>query len=69
LNPIADNGGVGVRSLGPLSGGAGGGAGRGLASFAYGGGARQEHYGNGNEREVSLEQNARKKMMAAEWGE
>jgi hypothetical protein len=69
LDPITDDRGVGVRGLGPLSGGTGGGAGHGRASFAHGGGAQQELCGNGDEREVSLEQNARKKMTAAEWGE
>jgi hypothetical protein len=69
LDPIIDDGGVGVRGLGPLSSGAGGGAGRGRASFAHSGGAQQELCGNGDERVASLEQNARKKMTAAEWGE
>jgi hypothetical protein len=69
LNPITNDRGVGVHGLGPLSGGASGGAGRGRASFAHGGGAQQKLYRNGDEREVSLEQSARKKTMAAEWGE
>jgi hypothetical protein len=69
LDPITDDGGVGVRGLGPLSGGAGSGACRGLASFAHDGSAQLELCGNGDEREASLEQNARKKMTAAEWGE
>jgi hypothetical protein len=69
LDPVANDGGVGVRGLGPLSGGAGGGASRGRASLAHSGGAQQELYGNGDEREGSLERSARKKMMAAEWGE
>jgi hypothetical protein len=66
LDPITDDGGIGVRGLGPLSSGAGGGAGRGRASFAHSGSAQQELCGNGDEREASLEQNARKKMTAAE---
>jgi hypothetical protein len=47
LDPIANDGGVGVRGLGPLNSGTGGGAGRGRASFAHDGGAQQELCGNG----------------------
>jgi hypothetical protein len=64
LDPVADDGGVGVRGLGPLSSGAGGGAGRGRACLPHSGGAQQELYGNGDEREALLEQDARKKMTA-----
>jgi hypothetical protein len=46
LDLVADDGGVGVHGLGPLSGGAGGGAGCSRASLA-----QQELYGNGDERE------------------
>jgi hypothetical protein len=47
LDPITDDGGVGVCGLGPLSGGAGGGAGRGRASFAHDSGAQLELCGIG----------------------
>jgi hypothetical protein len=69
LDPVADDGGVGVCGLGPLGGVAGGGASHGRASLAHSGGARQELYRNGDEKEVSLERIARNKMMAAVWGE
>jgi hypothetical protein len=42
LNPTADDGGVGVSSLGSLGGGAGGSTGRGGTSLAHGLSARQE---------------------------
>jgi hypothetical protein len=42
LDPITNDGGVGVRGLGPLSSGTGGSAGRDRASFAHNGGAQQE---------------------------
>jgi hypothetical protein len=50
LDPVADDGGVGVRGLGPLGGVAGGGAGHGRASLAPSGGTQQELYGNGDEK-------------------
>jgi hypothetical protein len=44
LDAIADDGAIGVRGLGPLSGGAS----RGRASFAHGGGVQQELCRNGS---------------------
>jgi hypothetical protein len=52
LDPVADDRGVGVRGLGLLSGGAGGGTGRGRASLAHGSGAQRKLCGNGDEREL-----------------
>jgi hypothetical protein len=60
---------VSVSAVLAFYGGAGAGVGRGRASLAHSGGAQQELCGNGDEREALLEQNARKKMTAAEWGE